>query len=218
LREEDFIQISGLQHLAFCKRQWALIHIDQEWEENFLTAEGRNLHERVDEGYQEFRKGLRQYSGLYVKSLKLGIYGRTDLIEAIKSDNCPTNSIQMLGLKGKWTLFPVEFKRGKPKNHEADMIQLCAQALCLEEMTNTPIESGAIFYWQIRKRIEVEFDSCLRQKTIQIIELAHDLMELGQIPAAEYGNHCRSCSLLEICLPRKLDSAKLKKYRQELLG
>lgn len=218
VREEDFIQISGLQHLAFCKRQWALIHIDQEWEENFLTAEGRNLHERVDEGYQEFRKGLRQYSGLFVKSLKLGIYGRTDLIEAVKSDEGPKNEIQMLGLKGKWTLFPVEFKRGKPKSHEADLIQLCAQTLCLEEMTNTQIDSGAVFYGQIRKRIEVQFDTVLRGKTINMIELAHDLMARGHIPPPEYGKHCLACSLLEICMPKKLNSAKLKIYRQELLG
>lgn len=216
--EEDFIQISGLQHLAFCKRQWALIHIDQEWEENVFTAEGRNLHERVDEGYQEFRKGLRQYSGLYVKSLKLGIYGKTDLIEAIKSAESKTNDIQMLGLKGKWSLYPVEFKRGKPKSHDADLIQLCAQALCLEEMTETQIESGAVFYWQIRKRVEVEFDPALRQKTIAMIKLAHDLIKKGQIPSPEYGQHCRSCSLLEICMPRKLQAEKISAYKRELLG
>jgi len=218
MREENFIQISGLQHLAFCKRQWALIHIDQEWEENIFTAEGRNLHERVDEGYQEFRKGLRQYSGLYVKSLQLGIYGRTDLIEAVKLEVGPTNEIQMLGLKGKWSLYPVEFKRGKPKNHEADLVQLCAQALCLEEMTETPIKSGAVFYGQIRKRMEVEFDMGLRNKTVEMIELAHELMRKGQIPPPEYDKHCRSCSLLEICMPKRLSFAKLKNYRQELLG
>lgn len=216
--EENCIQISGLQHLAFCKRQWGLIHIDQEWEENQLTAEGRNLHERVDEGYQEFRKGLRQYSGLYVKSLKFGINGRTDLIEAIKSDEGACNKIQMLGLEGRWSLYPVEFKRGKPKSHDADYIQLCAQALCLEEMTGIEISSGAVFYWQIRKRIEVEFDTRLREKTISLITLAHEILEKGLVPPPEYAQHCRSCSLLEVCMPKKLNQSRLISYRQELLG
>lgn len=216
--EENCIQLSGLQHLAFCKRQWALIHIDQEWVENQLTAEGRNLHERVDEGYQEFRKGLRQYSGLYVKSLKLGVCGRTDLIEAIKKDGGAVYKIQMLGLEGQWSLYPVEFKRGKTKNHEADFIQLCAQALCLEEMTGTEIKCGSVFYGQIRKRFEVDFDAGLRDKTRSLIMQAHELLQKGRIPAPEYAQHCRSCSLLEICMPKKLIKAKLEDYRQELLG
>jgi len=216
--EDNCIQISGLQHLAFCKRQWALIHIDQEWEENLLTAEGRKLHERVDEGYQEFRKGLRQYSGLYVKSLKLGLYGRTDLIEAIKTEDGSINKITMIGLEGSWSLYPVEFKRGKPKSHEADYIQLCAQALCLEEMTGTEIKSGAVFYWQIRKRFEVEFDKRLREQTVSLITLAHAFLEKGLIPPPEYAKHCRSCSLIEVCMPKKLNKSRLISYRQELLG
>ena len=215
--EENSIQISGLQHLTFCKRQWGLIHIDQEWVENQFTAEGRNLHERVDEGYQEFRKGLRQYSGLYVKNLKLGIYGRTDLVEAIQTDG-PTRSIDMLGLSGKWQLYPVEFKRGKPKNHEADYIQLCAQAMCLEEMTNTEVPIGAVFYCQIHKRVEVNFDSAIREKTVALIRLSHELLEKGIVPAPEYAQHCRSCSLYEICMPKKLDKKRLSDYKQELLG
>jgi CRISPR-associated exonuclease Cas4 len=172
--EEDCIQISGLQHLAFCKRRWGLIHLDQEWVENFLTAEGRNMHERVDEGYQEFRKGLRQYSGLYVKSLELGVYGRTDLVEAVKNESLD-QSIEMLGLKGSWELYPVEFKRGKPYSTEADNVQLCAQALCLEEMTSSVIRFGAIFYGQTRKRLEIEFDNQLRNQTKTLIALAHKI-------------------------------------------
>jgi CRISPR-associated exonuclease Cas4 len=215
--EEDCIQISGLQHLAFCKRRWGLIHLDQEWVENFLTAEGRNMHERVDEGYQEFRKGLRQYSGLYVKSLELGVYGRTDLVEAVKNESLD-QSIEMLGLKGSWELYPVEFKRGKPYSTEADNVQLCAQALCLEEMTSSVIRFGAIFYGQTRKRLEIEFDNQLRNQTKTLIALAHKMIAQGIIPPAEYRLHCKSCSMFEICMPKKLNQNKLSSYRQELLG
>lgn len=215
--EEDCIQISGLQHLAFCKRRWGLIHLDMEWVENYLTAEGRSMHERVDDGYREFRKGLRQYSGLYVKSLEFGIYGRTDLVEAIKTDDFEQD-IGLLGLKGKWELFPVEFKHGKPYSHDADSMQLCAQALCLEEMTGSIIRAGAVFYGQIRKRVEVEFNTAIRNKTRALIELAHDLLAKGVLPAPEYAKHCQSCSMLEICMPNKIGKKKLEKYRQELLG
>lgn len=214
---EDCLPISGLQHLAFCKRQWALIHLDQEWEENQFTAEGRNLHERVDEGYQEFRRGLRQYSGLYVRSLAFGIYGRTDLVEAIQTSG-PDCQIGLLGLKGNWVLYPVEFKRGKPKDHSSDLIQLCAQALCLEEMTGTKIPEGAIFYGQIRKRLEVSFDANLRKTTHDFISLAHEMIVSGKLPEPEYGKHCRVCSLFEVCLPRSCENGRIDGYRKELLG
>ncbi len=214
---EDCISISGLQHLAFCHRQWGLIHIDQEWVENKLTAEGRALHERVDEGYQEFRKGLRQYSGLYARSLKYGVYGRTDLVEAIEIQG-PAQHIPLFGLKGSWSLYPVEFKRGKPKEHNADVIQLCAQALCLEEMTNTMVADGAVFYGEIRKRVEVKFDEKLRSETISLITLGHDLLARGILPEPSYGKHCRSCSLLEVCMPRSFDGNRISQYRKELLG
>ncbi|MBF0543172.1 MAG: CRISPR-associated protein Cas4 [Candidatus Riflebacteria bacterium] len=216
-KDEDCIQISGLQHFAFCKRRWGLIHIDQEWVENFLTAEGRNMHERVDEGYSEFRKGLRQYSGLYVKSCKLGVYGRTDLVEALKTEDLD-QEIGLLGLKGHWELFPVEFKRGKPYSHEADSIQLCTQALCLEEMTGSEIREGAVFYGQIKRRVEVRFDSDLRTKTRELIVCAHDLLGKGIVPAPVFQKHCRSCSMIDICMPDKFFPQKVEQYRRELLG
>lgn len=214
---EDCLPISGLQHLAFCKRQWGLIHLDQEWEENQYTAEGRNLHERVDEGYQEYRRGLRQYSGLYVRSLEFGIFGKTDLVEAVQTSG-PDLQIGLLGLKGNWALYPVEFKRGKPKDHNADLIQLCAQAICLEEMTNTRIAEGAVFYGEVRKRLEVSFDQALRRSTIELVATAHKLMAIKLLPAPEYGKHCRVCSMLEICMPKSCEEKRVKEYRKELLG
>lgn len=215
--DEDCIMISGLQHIVFCPRQWGLIHIEQQWVENFLTADGRQMHERVDSGYREFRKGIRQYSSLYVKSLKYGINGQTDLIEAIKNDSDTGNDIPLLGLKGNWTLYPVEFKHGKPKTNDSDKVQLCAQALCLEEMTNSKIPMGAIFYGEIKRRDEIVFDDALRKTTIDYIELAHKLLDSGVLPPAKFGKSCKACSLFELCMPNKLSDSKLVNYRKELL-
>src|SRR5664280_2221768 len=143
MRDEDLIPLSALQHLAFCERQCALIHVEREWEENRLTAEGRTLHERVDEGYREYRRGLRQFSGVHVRNLRLGIYGQLDVVELVKTAEEPDNAV-FLRLTGQWELHPVEFKRGKPKKHDADRVQVCAQALCLEEMTGSSIQSGSL--------------------------------------------------------------------------
>lgn len=167
-RDEDLNPISALQHMAFCPRQAALIHLDQVWEENLRTAEGRTLHERVDEGYREFRKGLRQFSGVRVQSLKLGLYGRLDVVEVEKVSDTPDTAL-FLGLSGNWKISPVEFKRGEPKESDCDRIQLCAQALCLEEMTGTTIPEGSIFYGKIRRRDEVVLDEQLRERTLQMI-------------------------------------------------
>jgi CRISPR-associated exonuclease Cas4 len=215
--EEDCIMISGLQHIVFCPRQWGLIHIEQQWEENYLTAEGRQLHERVDSGYKEFRKGIRQYSSLSVRSLKYGIYGIADLVEAIKNEDETGANIDSFGLKGHWTLYPVEFKHGKPKSDNCDKIQLCAQALCLEEMTNTRDPVGAIFYGEIKRRDEIDFTDDLRKETIKYIELAHKLMETGTLPPPKYEKHCKLCSMIDLCMPNKLNKNKLDNYRKALL-
>ena len=215
--EEDCIAISGLQHLAFCPRQWGLIHLDQEWAENRLTAEGKTLHERVDEGYREFRRGLRQYSGLHVQSRELGLYGRLDVLEAIATEG-PSVNVSLLGLSGNWSIHPVEFKRGKPKKHNADLVQLCAQALCLEEMTGLEIGTASIFYGEIRHRVEIELADILRQKTIALVQKAHELIYSGILPAAEIQAHCRSCSLNEQCLPRSQQSQRIATYQRDLLG
>lgn len=216
-KPKEFLQISGLQHIAFCKRRWGLVYLEQEWSENLLTAEGRSLHERVDAGYKEYRRGLRQYSGLYVNSIEHGIYGRTDLVEAIQG-NGKEHKISILDLTGKWILYPVEFKRGKPRVPNADLIQLCAQALCLEEMTGTEVPEGAVFYWEIRKRLEVKFDKELRKATLDLIELAHKLSEKGELPEAKFGKHCKNCSMLEICMPKSCEQNRVELYKKELLG
>lgn len=215
--DEDCIAISGLQHLAFCKRQWGLIHLDQEWAENFLTAEGRVMHERVDSGYQEFRRGVRQYSGLHIRNLELGLYGRMDVLEVEETDG-PSIDIPWINLSGNWKLRPVEFKHGKPKNHDADLIQLCAQALCIEEMTGIPITEGSIYYCEIRRRTEYSFSEDIRSRTIELTNEAHSLIKSGKLPTAEKNHNCKSCSLIEFCQPRVNQSARMEKYYQELFG
>lgn len=213
--DEDYIAISGLQHLAFCKRQWGLIHLEQEWTENFLTAEGRIMHERVDSGYQEFRRGVKQYSGLHIKNSELGLYGRMDVLEVEKTEG-PTIEIPWIGLSGNWNLRPVEFKHGKPKENDVDAVQLCAQAFCLEEMTGLHIDEGSIYYCEIRRRAEVEFTKNLRLATKNLILEAHRLLADGKLPAIEKNHHCKSCSLFEFCMPRINSKSKLQCYHQEL--
>jgi CRISPR-associated exonuclease Cas4 len=215
--DEDCIAISGLQHLAFCPRQWGLIHLDQEWEENRLTAEGKTLHERVDEGYREFRQGLRQYSGLHVRCREHGLYGRLDVLEALKSEG-ENVDIPLLGLTGSWSLQPVEFKRGQPKKHDADIVQLCAQTLCLEEMTGTQIRRGSIFYGEIRRRVDVEITESLRMRTIELAMTAHALLRSGRLPDVDFQAHCKSCSLVSRCMPRTGQSQRIVNYQKELLG
>lgn len=215
--DDDCVAISGLQHLAFCPRQWGLIHLDQEWEENRLTAEGKTLHERVDSGYKEFRQGLKQFSGLHVRSLQLGLYGKLDVLEAFRSEVAPIE-IPLLGLSGNWMLRPVEFKRGQPKKHDADEVQLCAQALCLEEMAGVKIASGSIFYGEIRRRVEVEISLRLRERTRELAAQAHSLLASGILPGVDFQAHCKSCSLVSRCMPRSGQNQRLMSYSKELLG
>jgi CRISPR-associated exonuclease Cas4 len=216
-REEDLNPISALQHMAFCPRQAGLIHLEQSWEENRRTAEGRTLHECVDEGYREFRRGLRQFSGVRVKSNRLGIYGRLDVVEVEKVSESPCN-LKFLELDGLWVICPVEFKRGEPKIDDCDRVQLCAQGLCLEEMTGSPVSCGSIFYGEIRRREEVEFTQELRLRTESVILEFSAMMTRRQLPPPVWRKSCRACSLVDLCQPKSLDVARVLAYRKELLG
>jgi len=196
--EDDLLPISALQHLLYCPRQCALIHIERLWAENRWTVEGRNLHAKAHDGKAESRKGNRQARSLMVRSLTLGIWGQTDIVE-----------FQNAGSPHPTTPFPVEYKRGKPKAHDADRVQLCAQALCLEEMLNVTIPAGALFYGQTRRREEVIFDDRLRQITLNTIDRLHDLIASGQTPAPIYEKEkCERCSLRNLCLPEAHRSAE----------
>ena len=197
------IPLAALQHYAFCPRQCALIHNEQAWAENFLTAQGRALHERVDGGEPETRKGVRFERSVHVSAEKLGISGVLDMVE---------HELATGRLK------PVEYKRGKPKVGLWDKIQLCAQALCLEEMTGKTVEEGALWYQQTRHREPVVFSGSLRQETLAVIEQVRSLLESGATPPPVYGKHCKACSLVEICQPQLLGKDRSVGYVEGLFG
>lgn len=187
---DDPIPISALQHALYCPRQCALIHVERVWEENRLTAEGRVLHASVDRQDGRRRGGVRVATGLAVACRHLGIAGVADVVE-------------FHGPKGNEAAFPVEYKRGRPKTHRADEVQLCAQALCLEEMTGRPVPEGALFYGETRRRVAVPFDMALRTLTGETVALVRALLAAPRLPAPVYeARKCRACSLIETCRPR----------------
>lgn len=182
--------LSALQHLAFCPRQCALIHLEGAWAENRLTAEGRVLHERVDAGSGETRSGVRVARGVALCSRRLGLIGKADVVEFRSRRSGPPQP------------YPVEYKRGRPKPHDADRIQLCAQALCLEEMLGVPVPRGALFYGEPRRREDIAFDDGLRGRTADTARALHALLAAGVTPPPEPAAKCRSCSLEPFCLPK----------------
>lgn len=216
--DSDLLPLSALQHYVFCPRQCALIHIEEQWVENRFTAEGRAQHDRVDRPEHEMRDGVRYEFGMAVRSLKLGLIGKTDVVEFhpaelsdLKSQISNLKShegcSEISNLKSPARVFPVEHKRGRPKPDHCDWVQLCAQALCLEEMLSCSIPSGAIFYGKPRRRQQVDFTEELRTETVETIRQVHDLIQSAQTPPPEYNEKkCSACSLLDICLPNKFRS------------
>lgn len=182
----DYLPLSALQHIAYCPRQFALIHVEQVWAENRHTAEGRVLHERVDSGEAEQRGNMRFERSVLIRSDQYRLSGKLDLLE----------------IHDGARLVPVEYKRGKPKRGNWDKVQVCAQALCLEELRDIRIEQGVLWYWEVRHRMAVPLTNELRQETQQAIDQAHYLIENGITPAPTvHKNRCRSCSLKDICQP-----------------
>ena len=197
--EEDFLPLSGLQHFAFCRRQWALIHLEQQWRENLRTTEGALFHRRAHDGGERERRGdTLLLRGLPVFSRALGLSGQCDVVEFHASPD----GVPLQGEEGLWLPFPVEYKRGKPKPHQADELQLCAQAMCLEEMLCCPVPEGALFYGEPRRRTPVAFTEALRQQVRADTEEMHQLYRRGHTPKAKPGKGCSACSLKDLCLPR----------------
>ena len=209
--ESDLLPISALQHIIFCERQCALIHIERQWADNRLTAEGHILHERTDKEEVESRGNCRISRSLHLHSLQYGLYGIADVVEFHKG----SSGVPLLKATGLWQPFPVEYKRGKPKADNCDEIQLCAQALCLEEMLGTTIKNGALFYGTPRRRTEVTFDIELRNATAGAAEKLHQLIRNSKTPPAVYLKKCDNCSLVDICMPRLGPKNKPEKYLQE---
>ena len=186
--EDKLIPISALQHMLYCPRQCALIHTERQWAENRFTAEGRILHKRTDEGVGERRRGVRIDRSVPLRSLRLGVSGIADVVE-IHHGGRP---------------YPVEYKRGRPKAHRADEVQLCAQAICLEEMLGTPVPEGALFYGRIRRRKAIAFDTELRTLTERVAADTRQMIASGVTPPASYAaRKCNACSLNEMCQPRR---------------
>lgn len=197
--EEDLLPLSGLQHLHFCERQWALIHLEQIWVENRLTADGRVMHERVHQSESEGRPGLRIVRGLRLHSLRLGLSGQADVVEFHRTE---TGGVVLPGRQGLWSPFPVEYKRGKPKADSCDAVQLCAQGLCLEEMYGCTVAGGALYYGEPRRRTDVPFSPELRLQTEDLATRMHALFVSRRTPRVDWQPKCDSCSLVDVCLPK----------------
>jgi CRISPR-associated exonuclease Cas4 len=194
--DEDLIPISALQHYLYCPRQCALIHVERQWAESRHTAEGRLLHQRIDQPVSERRKGVRTVTAMPLLSLQLGITGIADVVEFHRGD-------------ADETVFPVEYKRGEPKAHRADEVQLCAQALCLETMLDCSVPAGALFYNKTRRRAVIRFDEALRALTCHTIEATRAMALSFRTPSARYeAKRCDACSLIDLCQPRWLQRSQ----------
>ena len=202
--DEDLLPLSALQHFIFCERQCALIHIEQIWTENLYTIEGEILHKRAHSGSREARPGKRTEFGMLIRSLELGLSGKTDVVE--------------YGADGSFLV--VEYKRGRPKAGGADEVQLCAQALCLEEMRGEAIGEGALYYGKTRRRKAIPFDSQLRERTRSTAKRLHEFVRAGRTPLPVYSTaKCPRCSLSGFCLPKKLGKAPpVALYFARMLG
>lgn len=213
--DDNLIPISSLMHGRFCPRRCVLIHVDGVWTENHLTAAGRVLHERVDSGIHELRRDTRIAATLRLVSHRLGVAGIADMVEFHRVGDTDSQGVMLPNARGRWLPFPVEYKHGKPNDRQADEVQLCAQAMCLEEMLNVAVPAGALFYGTTRRRLDVAFDAALRALTERTADDVHRLLADGRIPDPEYGKWCKSCSLLDDCQPRTRNhSARMWLERQ----
>lgn len=217
--DDDLLMLSGLQHYSFCKRQWALIHIEQQWEENIKTFEGQLMHKRADNpALTEKRGHLLISRAMPLVSRRLGISGKADVVEfhAADDDTPPDLSAKIAGRRGRWIPFPVEYKRGKPKPDDWDEVQLCAQALCLEEMLSVRIEEGALFYGEKERRVDVLITEGLRGRVADYLRGMRYLFNRGETPSARYRSGCKSCSLIDICMP-KMRTSNVQRYMNAYL-
>lgn len=206
--DDQLLPLSALQHILFCKRQCALIHVEKLWEENLFTAEGRILHERVDKAGQRSAAGCRVIYAMTIKSQRLGLIGKADAVEFHETKK----------RSGIWVPYPVEYKRGKPKKDFSDQVQLCAQAICLEEAYKMEVDEGSLFYGKTRRRKVVLFDDTLRSLTEKTAEAFHNMVKGGVTPEAEYLKKCDACSFIDLCMPRAVKNRSVTDYLKEVTG
>ncbi len=198
-QDDDYLMLSGLQHFAYCRRQWALIHIEQQWSENERTVDGKLFHTVAHDGDRFEKRGdLLITRGLHIKSASLGLTGICDVVEFHRSGE----GIPLSSYDGLWQPYPVEYKKGMPKENDADILQLCAQAMCLEEMLLCTIPEGSLFYGETRRRTRVDFSEEIRDRVRMMAKEMHELWDKGYTPKVKIKKGCRACSLNEICMPK----------------
>ncbi len=213
-REEDYLMISGIQHFQFCRRQWALIHIEQQWAENVHTVTGELMHKKAHDPYlTENRKNVLVTRALPVSSQTLGASGECDVVEFHKSED----GVHLHGHRGLYNIYPIEYKKGKPKISEEDILQLAAQTICLEEMFSTVISEGAIFYGEIRRRERIEITDDLRDRVRDMFKEMHQYYERRYTPKVRWSKSCNACSLKDICLPKLGKTMSVESYIKRAL-
>lgn len=213
--DSDYLLLSGIQHFQFCKRQWALIHIEEQWEENVRTIEGQHIHRNADQPFFREKRGDKLIvRAMPVKSNDLQIVGVCDVVEFVKDEQ---NGVNIQGNEGKFVAYPVEYKRGKPKKDDSDLLQLTAQAMCLEEMLLCKIELGYLFYNEIKHRVEVPITETLRKQVKTVVAEMHDYYRRRHTPRVKTGPFCRNCSLQHICLPSMMNKQTVSSYIERKL-
>ncbi|OON91538.1 MAG: CRISPR-associated protein Cas4 [Epulopiscium sp. Nele67-Bin001] len=210
----DFLMLSGLQHYAFCKRQWSLIHLEKQWEQNLFTVQGDNFHERAhDEALREKRGNILTVRGLKIKSHVLGITGACDIVEFHQAKK----GIRLYKYEGLWDIVPIEYKKGQSKISDVDRLQLCAQAMCLEEMMCHTVTDAYLFYGEMHSREKVELTTQLREQVVKLTAEMHTLYRKRHTPKVKPTKACPSCSLKDLCLPKLSKNLSAKKYIQQYL-
>ena len=213
--ENEFLQLSGIQHFAFCRRQWALAYIEMQWQENVRTVEGRLLHEKAhDTTSREKRGDLLISRGMPIHSKTLGISGECDVVEFRRE----ADGITLQGYEGTYKVVPVEYKKGKPKQGNADILQLTAQAMCLEEMLCCDIPFGYLYYGEIRRREKIEFSKEIRKEVCEMFREMHGYFSRQYTPKVRWSKSCNACSLKDICLPVLGKTKSVKNYLDEHLN
>ena len=209
-KEEDYLQISGIQHFEFCRRQWALAYIENLWNENELTVEGRLIHKNAhDNDFVEKRKDIIITRGMKIFSSSLGVSGECDVVEFHRAD---VDGVEINNWTGKWIPYPIEYKHGKEKFGDEDILQLVCQAMCLEDMLCTSILKGFLYYHEVRRRVEITISDAHRDKVKNILNEMHDYVRKQYTPKVKPNAKCKSCSLKDICLPRLMKDLNVKKY------
>lgn len=218
-KEEDYLMLSGIQHFVFCRRQWALIHIENQWDDNLRTVEGNIMHNRAHDGPTlESRKDVILSREMRVFSRRLGISGICDVVEFKRCDITLENAVTLFGRDGKYTVVPVEYKHGEPKVNNADRMQLVAQIICLEEMLATTIGYGYLYYGKTKRREKIVVDDLIRNAVQETVAEMHSYYDRKYTPKVKWSKSCNACSLNNICVPKLMKNKNVHTYIMSKIG